>query len=269
MTPASDRRVAVDGVTNMRDLGGLRTTDGRVVVAGQVFRAEAMAAPGAGEVYAVHDAAMPGRLAGLGLRTVLDLRTDVECDNVPCLWAPDTGATLVRVPILEGAPGSDTDIMAMLLDGRMRRLTAERLGQFYVEVLTRRPTDLGRALSVIADSDRRPVLIHCTGGKDRTGIVVALLLDVLGVPPDAIIDDYAETGRNRPDRVLHYVDLLADAGLTPDDARVLFETPPDTMRLMLEDLHRRYGTAQEYFEGVAGVDPAVIERLRVELLTSV
>lgn len=268
MTSASGRRVAIDGVTNMRDLGGLPTIDGREIVRGQIFRAEAMAAAGVGEVYAVHDDGMAERLEPLNLRAIVDLRTELECESVPCLWAPTVGAELINIPIREGAPGSDTDIFAMLIDGRLSTVSDERFGQFYLETLERRAQDLGQAISVIAETERRPILVHCTGGKDRTGIVVALLLDVLGVPDELIIDDYTETGRNRPDRVLHYERYLAGHGLTVDDARALFETPHATMQRMLDHVRSEYGTSEEYLVRWAGVPSESIDRLRAELLIS-
>jgi protein-tyrosine phosphatase len=267
VTAAEGRSIKTDGVFNLRDLGGLPTLDGRVVRAGQVLRAEALAAPGTGEVYAVYADDLGERMAHLGIRTVVDLRTDVECENAPGLWALALGAELVRVPIMEGAPGSDTDIFAMLLDGRLQRLTPERLGQFYVESIARRPADFGRAVSLIAADERRPLLIHCTGGKDRTGILAALLLSLLGVDEDLIVEDYAQTGINRPDRVSHYVDLLANNGKSTDEARVLFETPPEAMRIMLDDLRRRYGTAREYLESAGAVPAATLDHLRDVLLT--
>jgi protein-tyrosine phosphatase len=266
VTSAADRSILTDGVFNLRDLGGLRTRDGRVVRAGQVLRAEALAAPGSGEAFAVHSHDLGERLSHLGIRTVVDLRTDVECESTPGLWAMALGANLVRVPIMEGAPGTDTDIFAMFLDGRLPKLTGERLGLLYAETTARRATDLGRVLALIADEDRRPVLIHCTAGKDRTGITVALLLALLGVDDDAIVEDYAQTGVNRPNRVDHYADFFRRRGKSPDDGRAIFETPPEAIRIMLEDLRSTYGGARPYLEGPAGLDAATTERLVDELL---
>lgn len=266
MTGPADRHLRFDGVRNMRDVGGLMTSDGRLIRRGELFRAEALAAPGSGEAYAEHSDALAAHLEPLGLRTVIDLRTALECERIKGLWASTAGARVIEVPIPEGAPGSDNDIFAMLLDGRLSHLTAERLGQFYIEALSRRPREFATAISIIADQAQRPLLIHCTGGKDRTGLAVALLLDVLGVPLEVIVDDYVQTGRNRPDRAQGFVEMFAEAGVAIEDARVLFETPAEAMEIALAFIYEKYGSAGAYLVAEGGIDESVLTRLREGLL---
>jgi protein-tyrosine phosphatase len=111
-----------------------------------------------------------------------------------------------------------------------------------------------------------PVLVHCSAGKDRTGMFAALVLEALGVPRPVVVRDYAMTGVFRPNRVAAYAESFAAAGIRSGDVRVLFETPAAAMQATPAHLDERYGGAAGYLRS-GGLADADLELIRANLLT--
>lgn len=266
MTLEHTRR-AVPGTSNLRDLGGLRTVDGRTVAAGFLFRSEAMVL-GESDSYAVYRPEAEEELGALGLRTVVDLRAERESDRAPSVWANVSGANLVLLPIAEGGEGADTNYMRLLLDGEIERFDADSMFEFYVRMLARRSDVLGVAFRLLADPRNFPLLVHCAAGKDRTGVFVALVLSALGIPRDVVVEDYALTGVLRPNRIDTYAHLFREAGLNPEKARGLFESPAAAMQSTLSHLDSEYGGVAGYLTGSCGVHEWEIDAVKENLLVS-
>jgi protein-tyrosine phosphatase len=262
----SATRIAIPGTTNVRDLGGLATTAGSTIRPGLLFRSEVLALPGASEAYAVWDDENSEACRELGLRTVIDLRSEAESARTPSAWRDATGASVLAFPISEGGEGTDTNYMKELLNGTRARFDADDLAAFYCLCLDRRATTLAAAVQVIADTERLPVLVHCSAGKDRTGLLTALVLEVLGVPRETVLQDYTLTGALRPNRVEVFAPMLEAAGVSPDDARALFETPRNAMESALAYVDRTWGSAEGYLTDAGGLDPDALQTLRDLLL---
>jgi protein-tyrosine phosphatase len=262
----TDRRICVAGTTNLRDIGGYRTRDGRMVAKNRVLRSEALVMPGGSNSYAIYDETADAQYRGLNLRTVIDLRADGEMRRAPTAWASVCGADLVEIPIAEGGEGADTNYMRMLLAGDMERFGIEDMTRFYIGLVERRGESLGQAIRILADPERLPALVHCAAGKDRTGVLVALLLRALDVPEEDVVADFALTGILRPNRIDTYAHLFVANDRDPEIARVLFESPPESMRALLAHLGDEYGGVRGYLAQCAGVDDAVVADLRRALL---
>jgi protein tyrosine/serine phosphatase len=151
------------GSHNVRDLGGLRTTDGREVRRGQVFRSDYPAFADVEDGAAVRE---------LGLRTVVDLRRGAEA-GFECVSWDDHGVRYHRCPL---TAGGETSWHAR-----------------YHSYLTHRPETAVEAVRQVTEPATHPVLFHCAAGKDRTGVVAALVLSVLGVDAEQIVADYVLT----------------------------------------------------------------------------
>jgi protein-tyrosine phosphatase len=136
-------------------------------------------------------------------------------------------------------------------------------------MLERSADSFGRILTGLADGARLPAVFHCAAGKDRTGMVAALLLSVLGVDEQDILDDYELTSRYRtPERVnVVMARLRNERGVAPEVAAGILRTPRWAMESVLAEIRRRYGGVEPYLVGPAGIDPSVPERLRQSLLT--
>lgn len=159
------RIVTLAGAHNVRDLGGLPTVDGRRTRRGRLFRSEFLASP---------DTHSDPARDLLGLRTVVDLRRfgEVEHEQVP--WG-DHAIDLVHVPLrLESGSSWHAGYHRYLVDG---------------------PDRVARAVRTLIDPGNGPALFHCAAGKDRTGVIAAVILDLLGVRHEAIVEDYMLTAR--------------------------------------------------------------------------
>ena len=262
----SDSRIPLAGTTNVRDLVGYPAAGGRRVGPGRLLRGEVLTTPGGSEVQGRWDPAHAQRFAQLQLRTVIDLRSDQEVSRTTSAWELATGATVVHLPITEGGEGADTDYVRRLLSGEMARFDEADMTEFYGQTLRRQAATFAAVVTVLANQDRLPALVHCSAGKDRTGLAVALVLDLVGTPRELVVEDYALTGLLRPDRVAAYAARFEAAGVDPVAARVLFETPAGSMRAALAGLDREHGDVEGYLLETGGLDPAIPERLRSALL---
>ncbi|KRF21121.1 hypothetical protein ASG90_01565 [Nocardioides sp. Soil797] len=263
--PASTR-LSIPGTANVRDLGGYPTIDGREVVRGRFFRSEALSYPGAGEALGIWDAAHREHFDKLRLRTVIDLRAPKENQIEPSAWEEATGARVISLPILEGGDGSDTYFFGDLLSGKSTSFLIPDMVVFYETTLRRQSKVLGEVVRLLADKVNAPALVHCSAGKDRTGITVAMVLDALGVPRDLVVEDYALTQQFRPNRVASYADLFDGLGVALDDVRVLFESPPEAMEATLAHVDEEYGGSRSYFLEVCGLTDADLDALGDNLL---
>ena len=194
----------LDGAANARDLGELPTDEGAPTARGRLLRSDNLQGLTPADVRLLVDE--------IGLRTVIDLRTNVEvAQEGP---GPLTAEPAVEIRHLslfpEGGENTDVDADALLPwqeDGvTERRETAlagasadpeSRAVAFYLAYLRDRPDNIVAALRAIADSDGAAV-VHCAAGKDRTGVVIALALSVAGVPRDRIVADYTATADRLP-----------------------------------------------------------------------
>jgi protein-tyrosine phosphatase len=258
--------IPIPGTTNVRDLGGYPAADGLEVAPRRLYRAEVLTHPGTGTRQAVWDRAHAAHYQALGLRTVADLRSEREAARTPSAWRDATGANVIALPIAEGGEGTDTDYVRQLAAGQLTRFDASDLGRFYQLTLDRRAGVFGAGIRLLADPGRLPLLVHCSAGKDRTGLLVALVLELLGTPRELVTEDYALTGVLRPNRVAAYADLLAPSGLAPDAVRALFETPAEAMTSALGYLDTRYGGIARYLVESAGLDHAELNRVGGNLL---
>lgn len=230
----------------MRDLGGLATVGSRRVRRGRVFRAGALHA------LEHEDVAV---LAALGIRRVFDLRSAAELarDGV----GPVGGGLgrHVHVPLVRiSLDPFDPDIDWRNVDLQHR----------YLEMLREGGEAIRRIFGALAEPDASPLIFHCSGGKDRTGVVAALILRALGVGDDAIVGDYAMSEKNLASlRRVH--DELDKLGLSPDVVAYLTSSPPGRMRYTLQELDRRWGSTFGYLESV-GVTRDVLAGLERNLL---
>jgi len=230
---------------NFRDLGGYRTEDGRTVRWGRLYRSDSLAKL-EGEDWE--------RFLSLGVRTVIDLRYPWEIElkgRVP--EAAGLGyhnLSIEHRPYDQAALGPDVD-------------TARYLAERFAEVALDGVKELAQVLELIASADSGPLVFHCASGKDRTGIVAALVLTLLGVPEDDIIADFALTGL-ATDR------LVADWHAAHPGRELRWpgygRAPAELMRLFLADLTDRHGSVRAYATEQLGVDTELVAALRANLL---
>jgi len=254
-TVAGERNVGLAGPVNFRDLGGYRSRHGGTVRWGRVFRSDAL----------VLEEADVEQFAGLGIVTVYDLRSDLERttnpNRIPDHIRPDLDLRVV--PLISGDPDDPAGDGADLADGEAI------LARLYTRVIDRAAPAFGQILTGLADPACLPAVVHCMAGKDRTGLVAAVLLEILGIAEDDILADYELTGRYRnTERVKESLARLgARRQLPPEVLAGIVRAPRWAMEAALRTVRDRYGDFDAYLTGPGGADPAVPAELRRRLLT--
>src|SRR5579859_4556528 len=183
--PAGNQRVVdLEGCFNFRDLGGYRTVDGRCVRWQRLFRADGL--------HRLTEADL-AHLAGLGLATVIDLRTEKELDEVGRIAWPAPDLAFHHLPMLDVLP--DRTTYPAWVD-------AGYVADRYVAMLEKGRDAVAEALAILTDPTAYPAVFHCAAGKDRTGLLAAVVLGLLNVSDEDIVADYA-LSQHAMTRMLH------------------------------------------------------------------
>lgn len=231
---------------NVRDLGGLPSIGGGTVRHGQLLRSDD---PGRGD-----RASGDWLTQELGVRHVIDLRHPEELERAGTLGTFVTRDDVIHHPV----PITLYDA----LRNDQLPTNASEMGHLYARSLTTSAAAYATALRTIAAADG-PVLVHCSHGKDRTGIVVALVLLAIGVEPEAIVTDFARTGENIP--IMHNTarELGVSIGLSRIEG-ILLEAPADAMETFLAVTASEHGRTLDVLRD-AGLESRTVEALRNRL----
>lgn len=243
-----DRHLAFEGAFNFRDLGGYPTSEGRTVRWNRLYRADA--------VHRLPDAELDV-LAGRGVRTIVDLRTASELEHGH-LHDDGRGLQHVHLDVL-GATWKPDE----LPDDAD---AAQVLGDLYIAMLTVGSGALRDALVLLADPDRLPAVFHCAAGKDRTGVLAAMILSLLGVDDEVIVADYAISGANM-DRLVERLRRDRPEALTTmnEQPSAYLAAPPAAMERFLAHVRSEFGSLPDWVRA-NGVTQSSIDALRAGLL---
>ena len=245
---APPRRIELEGCRNFRDLGGYLAADGRVVRRGQLYRSDALHLVTPADI---------ARLTGeLGIGTIVDLRSTGEVER-------EGRGPLEALPLrFHHLP---------LIDGFELKSTAKlsgpiKLSDRYFLLAEVAKAPIARVLAALAESDA-PAVYHCAAGKDRTGVLSAVILGLLGVPDDVIVADYALTAESLDainQRLLASEGYQAILASLPPDT---MHAEPETMVALLDKVRERYGGIAGYAEA-AGVSDETVARLAEQMLVT-
>jgi protein-tyrosine phosphatase len=238
------------GQSNFRDLGGYTTADGRRVKPGLIFRSGELSnlTP---DDYRV--------LATLRLRTVYDLRTDGERAAAPTVWAAGPVQTLAS-----SKPGSPLAGLSPTGGGALTPAVARTimLG-FYRQMPTAYAPEFKVIFQQLLD-DQAPLLLHCTAGKDRSGLASALILTALGVPRAQVVADYELTNRHLDLADLRRAGVNSAflARMPPDVAQVFLAADPAYLQASFQAIDQNYGSIDAYLAQVLSIGPVQKAKLR-------
>ncbi|MEU0540490.1 tyrosine-protein phosphatase [Nocardia sp. NPDC005978] len=240
-------------IDNVRDLGGLPVITGGVTRFGMVLRSSTLQQATAADLRKL--------LEPLGLRTVIDLRLPDEVEREGYGPVAGSGVRIANLPIRK-SPQSSLAARDLVPDKTRVDLT-----DLYGQLLAGSGEHIVEAVRLIIDPERRSVLFHCAAGKDRTGVLAAVLLDAVGVEHEAIAHDYVLTNE-RMQRVRDRLDALPSyAGLPPANTGILAITA-DVMLRFLANLHADHGGAAAWLRA-NGLTAAELDRLRDTLVQPV
>jgi protein-tyrosine phosphatase len=252
-----ERRVALDGALNFRDLGGYPAEAGATTRWGCVYRSDGLDQ--------LSDADLE-QLRQLGIRLACDLRDDREVRDAPSRLAAQTGVRALRLPIGED-PAAEQPLVERILTGAISEFTVEQMTDLYMGMLDVAAPVFACIIELAADPANHPMVFHCTAGKDRTGVAAALLLGVLGVADEVLLDDYELTAVYRSAiRIEELRPRLEAAGVDVEAIRSFLSAEPAVLAATLAHIRVRWGSIEAYLLGAGGLDPATIQRARATML---
>lgn len=245
---APSRYVELEGCANFRDLGGYRTIDGRRTRWGRLYRADGLTNLSHADLAVLADE--------LGIRHVIDLRTDLEVESRGRFRDPVDGVAYHHMPLTDTLPGAE-----QAPDWTDTGFVSRR----YHSMLVDGTASVVNAITLLAEVDNLPAVFHCSVGKDRTGVMSAVILGLVGVPDEVIIADYA-LSKPAMERILEGLrrDYPDSADVVAMFAPVILSVEPSSMEGFLAQMRQTYGS----FDGLAealGLSQ-VVPRLRQSLL---
>ena len=239
------RFLALAGADNVRDLGGLPVAGGRQTRTRRLVRAEL--------THALTEADIRLLSVELNLRTVIDLRGENEVLLAPLLW-PGKHSRRLHCPLPFGSDQTPA--------GGRHDFISTYLGYLELD-----PIPLVRAIRALLDPDNHAILFHCAAGKDRTGVLAAIVLEILGVPRDMIAADYALSAT----RIHRVVARLAPIEIYRPDPKAaaagVLAAEPGTILTFLDELDAHHGGPEQWLLA-HGVQPREIDHFREAMLTA-
>jgi protein-tyrosine phosphatase len=245
-----ERLIDLEGCLNFRDLGGYPAADGRRLAWRRIYRSDGLHRLTSGDVARLRDE--------LGLTDLIDLRSSAELKLDGRGPLESEPMAFHHIPLFDGGRPSTFSL------DMQRRMQEMSLADRYLGLAETAKEPIARVVAAIAYAEGGAVY-HCAAGKDRTGVISAILLSALGVSDDLIVADYALSQQN--------LDAIIERLNASEGYKEMFENlPPDTLHAepetmvsLLAQLAESYGSVTEYLAS-AGVGDEVLERLRANVL---
>ncbi|WP_157963780.1 tyrosine-protein phosphatase [Actinocorallia populi] len=262
------RQIALDGPHNTRDLGGYPTKDNRTIRWGLIYRSDDLSE--ATETDKAH-------LTSLGVTTSVDFRGPAEIAKSGPNRLPE-GVKTVAIPLLDEsgnalaaaltaalASGDASVLEEMLGNGKARQIVLDS----YRGLASSKEVQAGfrDVLLRLADETQTPLVYNCTSGKDRTGVMSAVILTLLRVPHQTITDDFTLSNTHLAASHQRTYALLESKGIDSDLVRPLLEQHPDYLNAFFEGINTEYGSFNHYLHNTLNLNQKTITHLRHTLTT--
>lgn len=254
------RYIGLENTINFRDLGGLKTKDGRTVRKGFIYRSDNLSKL---------ETADFGRFNALRIATVYDLRTDHEIkgkeDHLPA------NVHYLHTPVVQDNAGEIKGLKKRVLNGEITEQQAKDMtARFYADAVT---VNIGSVKDILKQitSSNQPVLYHCSAGKDRTGIISALILSVLNVDRQVIVDDFMVSNyyrRGRAEKTLGKAKLgrIIKPKLNMGAVEILSTVDESFINATFNAIDSTYGGMEPFIENQLGINKEA-RKLLIEKLT--
>jgi len=257
---ATGQSLGIASVPNLRDLGGYKTSDGKTVAAGLVYRSNQLSGISPDDMQ---------KLAALKLKNAYDLRTAEERNKRPEELPP--GVNYVVLDVLADSPqagpaqleklmADPKQANALLGGGKVEAGYQQSYREFVSLASARR--EFRKLFLSLGDKNQLPALFHCTTGKDRTGWAAAAFLTLMGVPKNTIYEDYLRSNDYILPAYKKAIDAFTAAGGEPEIPRAILGVKKEYLDAAFDEMQTKYGSIEKYFSEGLGIDAAKQEALR-------
>lgn len=245
----ANRVIALEGAHNFRDMGGYGTEDGRTVKYGLLFRSDEMGGLTEQDLQF---------LQALNVRTILDYRGEREAERSPTPepeWL--TYRRIEANPVAAASSGRAEDYVAS------GALNYDTMIAMYEKLPFENPA-YRYLMESLQEPERLPIVHHCAGGKDRTGVGAAIILKLLGVPDSAVMEDYLITNATLGPKTGKWLQSMAGQFEEPvlRNLQDVFAAKEPYLLAALEAVISKYGDWNIYFEEEFGITESSRDRIR-------
>ena len=254
----SSRLVGLEGTKNFRDLGGIETNDGRRLKDGLLFRSDRLS-----DLTKADQA----QLRDMGVRYVVDFRTTKEKNLDPDNLDELPNVDYVHLPLY------DTDVPATTWERMVAMMSVDDLSQVLVEsnenLVREGAPGFRRWFELLLADQTTPMVFHCSGGKDRTGLASALLLTAMDVPQSAIFDNYLATNDfvgDEAEETIRKIEMYSLGFIDAEDIAPIFLADRRYLGAAFRTIAEEYGGMDAYLESELGLDRAKREALKSRYL---
>lgn len=247
----SERRIAMKGTPNFRDLGGIRTESGRTVKWNKIFRC--------GDLGKLDDTDL-ALMNSFRINTIIDFRREDEISRSPDRYPHDADIKWINTAIGSSNPTSIDGFYKVLLDANSSKETMDSVFMLYYKNIAGSLADYKPLFQELIKNELDDALLfHCTAGKDRTGVASALILYTLGVTEETIMDEYYLSNRYTQDI---FKDGELSMNIKPEVLQVLASVKQEYLKATFDEINLRYGSIDRALEIEADVDKYTKERLK-------
>jgi protein-tyrosine phosphatase len=252
----AERLVPLQGSWNFRDLGGYQTSNGSRVKWGQIYRSDNLSN------LTDRDHTL---LKNMGLKLVCDFRTPTESNRWPDRLPDGNSIGYLQLPIIHGEREFDF-YYENIKKGEVKWLTEEFMINSNIRIIDEYGDTLGKVFHRLAEPESRPLVFHCAGGRDRTGVCTALILLALGVPEETVIYDYclSEVFISKHREKIN--ERIRSRGVDPETVALYYTATPNFFIPIVNHIREAYGSAANYLRTKAGIDGEFLDLLKQELL---
>ena len=253
------RRIRLDGAANFRDIGGYPTIKHQRVKWRKIFRSGNLAS------LTENDHKI---LQKIGIQSICDFRSTAEITRQPNHLPEKIFLHYLHLPIVNKTM-EPTEAVTRIMNGDIDWFTPDFMIKAYIEKVEDFPDTWYLFFENLCQRPFRPLLFHCTAGKDRTGVCAALILLCLDVPEKWVIYDHALSNIYNAEQTKTIRERLRKIGVNPDSLMDYLTAPKTAIVALIEHINRKYGCTRDYLIQRAKVNPAWIETLEAEMVEDI
>ena len=253
--------IRLKGAPNFRDLGGYHNADGKLVKRRQLYRSEGLHQLTTEDHQVLHD---------LGVKLICDLRSDYERAKKPTVWPAHMLPKTLIMDVNADIRAENADLYGMLRKDPTENGAHAMMMYVYRYVPEALTKHLGKFFNAVTADGHLPLILHCSAGKDRTGVLSAILLMTLGVPRKTVVDDYMKTHEYRDAvklkaKVVELMEPIIGKTPSPEMVELMAGVEPIYIDTAIDAIMDQYKTMDAYLHS-AGVSSQQIEHFRSHML---
>ena len=251
------RRVTLEGAVNFRDIGGIKTSNNKFIKSGILFRSDELSQLTDSDLKTVEK---------LNLKVIIDFRSlkerSTKIDRVP----PDGKIRQVNLPIIQQREDIPKwRFMIWWMFEARESDFSKFLAEHYKEIAFENSNRIREIITLIADKNNLPALIHCAAGKDRTGVITAIIQLLLGLSREQVLNEYLATNDylgSRFDKMIQKFRRMSLYRLSYENLKPLLEAREEYLNGVLDDLFAKYASIENYLIQHCGVEKNTIEKVK-------